>query len=423
MITNLAALSKSLPVWLVLGGGMALGWVKSFWNNVYDHSVGFLVRKIHVSVTVEETETPEAYNWLNLWAECRIRAKKITDLRLQLVESHDDDRATQAYRAIPHYGTYFLTFKKRYLLVFTSMKEGNATPGADKMSIFKPQRTVKVAIWGTRDRKVIDELLEEARTEFEETLEKRLALYYSDGPWWGKRLISTRPFETVYLPSDTVTSMIEVSEQFLQSRDQYRLLGIPWRIGFLLYGPPGTGKSSVIQALAAHLGLPLYYLNISGVNSPEHLQRLFNSVPNKAILLIEDVDSLPAAREREKKKDGDATEGSPKEKQERGLIAADLFNVIDGVVATEGRILILTTNHRHKLDAALVRRGRIDREFHITWAQDEELRRFHANASKVFPLPPFQEFRRQLPAQTTIADAQALLFGPSHPLIEELAYA
>jgi chaperone BCS1 len=45
-----------------------------------------------------------------------------------------------------------------------------------------------------------------------------------------------------------------------------------------------------------------------------------------------------------------------------------LLNVIDGVNASEGRLVIMTTNHPEKLDPALYRAGRIERKFEITYA-------------------------------------------------------
>jgi chaperone BCS1 len=53
-----------------------------------------------------------------------------------------------------------------------------------------------------------------------------------------------------------------------------------------------------------------------------------------------------------------------------------MLNAIDGVEATEGRLLFLTTNALHDLDAALVRPGRVDLFVHYkraTTAQAEEL--------------------------------------------------
>ena len=42
-----------------------------------------------------------------------------------------------------------------------------------------------------------------------------------------------------------------------------------------------------------------------------------------------------------------------------------LLNVLDGVVDTPGRIIIMTTNHPEQLDPALIRPGRIDKKLHL----------------------------------------------------------
>ncbi|CAN0389181.1 unnamed protein product, partial [Ectocarpus sp. 13 AM-2016] len=42
-----------------------------------------------------------------------------------------------------------------------------------------------------------------------------------------------------------------------------------------------------------------------------------------------------------------------------------LLNVLDGVVDTPGRIVIMTTNHPESLDAALIRPGRIDKKIYL----------------------------------------------------------
>ena len=394
---QLDALLKTVPPWMLLFGGAAIGWVKGFWDTIYSHTLGFVIRKLHVALSVEEQETEEAYVWLSLWAEKRIREKRITDLLLR----RKDDKDGRSYQAVPHYGTYYLRFKKRYWLVFTSSKETGSpdTPGASKF--FRPRRYIYIAIWGTLDRKIIIDLLDEAKNEFYAQLEKKLLLYRNESSWWEDRELSPRSLDTIYLPEHTTQSIVGDIQQFLEIKDKYRMLGIPWRRGLLFYGPPGTGKSSLVQALATHLELPVYYLNLNAIDKPESLQYLVNRVAARSILLIEDVDCIPAARERKVDDDDD---------EKKGIIASDLLNVIDGVVATEGRILILTTNYRDRLDPALVRKGRIDREFEITWAQELELRRFHERAKGVFEIPEYDEFRAMLPEKTTIADAQALLF-------------
>ena len=42
-----------------------------------------------------------------------------------------------------------------------------------------------------------------------------------------------------------------------------------------------------------------------------------------------------------------------------------LLNVLDGVVDSPGRIVIMTTNFPDALDAALIRPGRMDKKIHL----------------------------------------------------------
>ncbi|KAJ1618158.1 hypothetical protein T492DRAFT_569693, partial [Pavlovales sp. CCMP2436] len=42
-----------------------------------------------------------------------------------------------------------------------------------------------------------------------------------------------------------------------------------------------------------------------------------------------------------------------------------VLNVLDGVVDTPNRILVMTTNHPEKLDPALIRPGRIDKILYL----------------------------------------------------------
>jgi len=54
------------------------------------------------------------------------------------------------------------------------------------------------------------------------------------------------------------------------------------------------------------------------------------------------------------------------------LNLAGLLNVLDGVVDTPGRLLILTSNHPEKLDPALIRPGRVDRLIHLGYLRPAE---------------------------------------------------
>lgn len=61
------------------------------------------------------------------------------------------------------------------------------------------------------------------------------------------------------------------------------------------------------------------------------------------------------------------------------LDLAGLLNVLDGVVDSPGRIVIMTTNHPEKLDAALIRPGRINTKLLFTFMQEPEMKEMLAH--------------------------------------------
>ena len=140
--------------------------------------------------------------------------------------------------------------------------------------------------------------------------------------------------------------------------------GIPFRRGYLLYGVPGSGKSSLIHAIAGELMLDIYVVSLSSswINDST-LTTLMGRVPARCIVLLEDLD---AAFTRSTSRDGDSTgnpEGKSNEKPAEQtsttsssttrsrvrkndqlsdvntLTLSGLLNALDGVAASEGRLL------------------------------------------------------------------------------------
>ena len=137
--------------------------------------------------------------------------------------------------------------------------------------------------------------------------------------------------------------------------------GIPFRRGYLLHGVPGSGKSSLIHAIAGELMLDIYVVSLSSswINDST-LTTLMGRVPARCIVLLEDLD---AAFTRSTTRDEDST-GSPEDKGNNTttdssesshsrsrrhkndhlsdvntLSLSGLLNALDGVAASEGRIL------------------------------------------------------------------------------------
>jgi chaperone BCS1 len=92
------------------------------------------------------------------------------------------------------------------------------------------------------------------------------------------------------------------------------------------------------------------------------LTELLSELPTSAILLVEDVDCVFVERQGAEEKNNRVT-------------FSGLLNALDGVAAGEGRMLFATTNHRERLDPALIRPGRIDRQVEIGYADREQLQR------------------------------------------------
>jgi chaperone BCS1 len=137
-------------------------------------------------------------------------------------------------------------------------------------------------------------------------------------------------------------------------------MGIPWRRGYLFFGPPGTGKTSVAFALAGELRLKLCALSLTNPKLNDNVMAdLLQRTPPRSLILIEDIDAFFKARD--------------KQDARIQISFSGLLNAIDGVGAQEGRIVVLTTNHRELLDAALIRPGRIDLEVELGNATPAQL--------------------------------------------------
>lgn len=181
---------------------------------------------------------------------------------------------------------------------------------------------------------------------------RKPALWVADG-WgqWGAQDAPARKLNSVVLADGLKEDLMGDLRKFLEDEKRYSELGIPWHRGYLFHGPAGTGKTSLIKALAAELGLDLWYAPLGDLKEDSSLVDLVRSVRSRSVLLLEDVDSYAAARDRDE--DGNETG--------KGISTSALLNALDGVVTPHGLITIMTTNHIDKLDKALVRNGRADR--------------------------------------------------------------
>lgn len=179
--------------------------------------------------------------------------------------------------------------------------------------------------------------------------------------WGSVNLEHPSTFDTLAMDPDTKKSVIDDLERFVRRKDYYKKVGKAWKRGYLLYGPPGTGKSSLVAAMANYLRFDIYDLELTSMYSNSELRRVLLSTTNRSIILIEDIDCSAQMKERDS--NGDYDNATSK------LTLSGMLNFIDGLWSTCGdeRIIVFTTNHKEKLDSALLRPGRMDMHIHMSY--------------------------------------------------------
>ncbi|CAI0418639.1 unnamed protein product [Linum tenue] len=191
--------------------------------------------------------------------------------------------------------------------------------------------------------------------------EKRAVRIYStdcpdkQGAYWGSVILQhPASFDTLALDSDLKRMIIGDLEKFVERKEFYKKVGRAWKRGYLLYGPPGTGKSTLIAAMANYLKFDIYDLELSSVYSNSDLKRVLLSTSNRSILVIEDID-CSSSKVHVRQDDG------------------GILNFIDGLWSSCGdeRIIVFTTNHKERLDPALLRPGRMDVHINLSYCTPE----------------------------------------------------
>lgn len=194
------------------------------------------------------------------------------------------------------------------------------------------------------------------------------------GSWSEQGSRRSRSHESVILSGGKMKEILGDIEHFFHpdSKSWYITHGLPHRRSYLFEGPPGTGKTSTIRVIAGKFGLSCCFLSMTDDKfSNQLLADALSSLPSNSLLVLEDVDSLFKA---------DRTSANSS-----SLTFSGLLNCLDGVLSSEGLVTIMTTNHAERLDAALLRGGRVDKRFYFGAPNKEQIgclfRHFYSDAA------------------------------------------
>ena len=157
----------------------------------------------------------------------------------------------------------------------------------------------------------------------------------------------------------TEKKILKTLDEFINSKQWYKEKDIPHTLGILFYGPPGTGKTSLIRGIASYLNR-----GITDIRSISALNEFNTSYRRKRhIGLIEEVDTFGVTNRKlthdeSKTPASDVGDELLKEMGKGSL--RNMLTSLDGIISTDERILIMTTNDKSALDDAMIRPGRID---------------------------------------------------------------
>jgi cell division protease FtsH len=145
--------------------------------------------------------------------------------------------------------------------------------------------------------------------------------------------------------------------EFLRNPKRFKRLGAKVPKGILLHGPPGTGKTLLAKAVAHESGAQFFsqsassFVEMFAGLGAARIRRLFDEARKNepAIVFIDELDAVGARR------------GSD-QNSEREQTLNQLLVEMDGFSSSGRLVVMAASNLLEKLDPALLRPGRFDRQ-------------------------------------------------------------
>jgi cell division protease FtsH len=160
---------------------------------------------------------------------------------------------------------------------------------------------------------------------------------------------------------DEAKAELQEVVEFLRDPGRFHALGAKVPKGILLHGPPGTGKTLLAKAVAHESGAHFFsqsaaaFVEMFAGLGAARIRRLFAIARDHrpAIIFIDELDAVGGQR-------GSDTNG------EREQTLNQLLVEMDGFATTGDLVVIAASNLLEKLDPALLRPGRFDRQILVS---------------------------------------------------------
>ena len=227
-------------------------------------------------VTIDVDNTQEAHTWLTSYlSHLNVEGRVTTWGTMTLLNDLTSTKIQRGYRDqkevvsakaksniffVPGTGIHIVRVSYlRWIFVHKTVAE-----------VARQDMATKEVLWlGTlgTDESFFRDFIDQAREHSFKHDRDSTVVYVQDGyrTQWKKALSkSKRSWESVILDGTVADEVYAECRSFLDSKDWYMELGVPYRRSFLLESAPGCGKSSFIQALAGRLNFDICFLSLAG---------------------------------------------------------------------------------------------------------------------------------------------------------------
>lgn len=210
--------------------------------------------------------------------------------------NYDKYKGTSPVYYEPNLGDDSFTHNGHY---FQFRKDSQENKYAERIEYFVIIRCIGRSTKPVKD--LIDHVKEWSAHKNNSTTEIMRAEIKHGGYWSTQSSRPSRPISTVTLDETQKDKVVADINEYLHPATArwYAARGIPHRRGYLFHGPPGTGKTSLSFAVAGIFGLSVYCASLSERDMTESdLATLFSQLPNRCIVLLEDIDSAGIRRDK-----------------------------------------------------------------------------------------------------------------------------